>query len=1361
MDLRSLLIPLLSVLLLCGCKEASQDAQDNNIPVDLEIANTLSNLRINSIAEDRNGYIWMATSRGLNRYNGDDMHQYFCNDQPNSIPDNRINTVFCDSKGRIWVTTKNGVARYTEQDDFEQIPISYSNPRCQMITENSRGDIFVIQTNVVLKYNGDNNTFEKVISNVSYVDPFMQKSFMDEEDNIWIIDDHNVECYSTITFQKLEKLEPGENAEIQTAQLIGRLLWIADNTGIRLYDVIAHQWREVPTAIRAHSLYNKSRVLAIIPAQEEEIIICTLEGIFVYNAITGTFIFQDEARFPFTAPSFKVNLGICDSKGNLWLCSESQGYSMLEHHNNLFSNRSPFVNRLVGEPVVSMTLQQEKTLWIATQDNGLYSYDLQSREFSHYTTNTVTNVTANAPKRINRRVNCLYADKSGYLWASTTPKGLVQLKPNGKNLVFVNYYHLPVIIELKEDKEGTIWAGCYGNSYFSKRKNDKEFLEHHLFSNTFSYLSCMQLLRDSSFVTLERGVGLRYIDTRTQEQTAPVIPDSVLQSCIARSIFLPSSLKEGQDGSLWIGTISNGLMRYDPKEQTLENIQGAPCDDIASIEVDKDGNLWVSTQYGLGKYNVETQSFTNYYSTDGLGGNEYFDRSSCQLPDGTLVFGGPHGVTIFNPKDISEELSGTIRLEDLKVNNQLVRPRQGQAIDKRLDLCDAIRLNYTQNNFSISFSSLDFSQNERFNFQYKLDCVNAHWVEANHSREANYANLGPGEYTFHARITNKDGDKVIAETSMPVTIEAPLWGSKAALLFYLLCTCSIIYYIVRLYRRVRKEKWDRLQSQREKAQEQHINRMNMNFFANVSHEFRTPLTVISGPISQLCQNPDIKGDDHHLLMVVNRSVDRMLHLVNQMMDFHKLENDSLRLEVKRQDIIGSLKQTAEFFAVNAKDKNITFTTRGLDDYFLMWMDADKIDKIMNNLVGNAMKYTPAKGEVQLSFDVVTSEEVAREFEDPASITDTQYVKICVTDNGKGIPADQREKIFKRYYQLQNRNEGTGFNLGTGIGLYYARSLAVLHHGALHVYDNPDGQGSQFCLVLPINKTAYRDGEFADQAQNQNELFPLEQSVKTAVRSVEENVPTPDDDAKPHVLVVDDDVEVIHYLKLLLNQHYRVTCRFDAVTALETLQRQDQEIDLIISDVMMPGTTGYQLCQQVKADAQLCHIPVILVTAKTTVQDQIEGLNAGALAYVTKPFDPTYLSALIQRLLDSRNHTRQLLQENTQTEALDENALSAQDNAFMTELYRLMEEELANPDMDITRMTELLHISRSKLYYKIKGLTGENPSVFFKQYKLNRAAELLKEGKYNISEISLLTGFNTLSHFSTSFKKQFGVTPSDY
>ena len=390
--------------------------------------------------------------------------------------------------------------------------------------------------------------------------------------------------------------------------------------------------------------------------------------------------------------------------------------------------------------------------------------------------------------------------------------------------------------------------------------------------------------------------------------------------------------------------------------------------------------------------------------------------------------------------------------------------------------------------------------------------------------------------------------------------------------------------------------------------------------------------------------------------------------------------------------------------------------------------------------------------MEFSLDVISHDEAAGLFPLTGQDVDTRYLKIAVRDSGTGIPADQLEKVFERYYQVEHQ-VGVDINLGTGIGLYFARTLAVMHHGYLKAENQPVGTGAIFTLILPISETTYTEAE-----KLQIGVQEAGGLVRTNIKYTSTPVTVSGENRKK-VLVVDDDPDVIHYLRELLLPYYEVLSRFDADAAYQVIK--EEAIDLVVSDVVMSGTTGYELCRLIKENIQISHIPVILLTAKATVGDQVQGLDSGADAYVTKPFEPQYLLALIQSQLKNREKIKGILSRATDVETLAEDALSPQDSAFMTELYQLMENELANSELDVSRMTEMLHISRTKFYYKVKGLTGENPSVFFKRYKLNRAAQLLLERKYNISEIADMTGFSTLSHFSTSFKKQFGVSPSEY
>lgn len=398
-----------------------------------------------------------------------------------------------------------------------------------------------------------------------------------------------------------------------------------------------------------------------------------------------------------------------------------------------------------------------------------------------------------------------------------------------------------------------------------------------------------------------------------------------------------------------------------------------------------------------------------------------------------------------------------------------------------------------------------------------------------------------------------------------------------------------------------------------------------------------------------------------------------------------------------------------------------------------------------------MKFTPTGGEIEISFAIVTRQEAEEFFCLTEQDKSVRYIRISVTNTGENIPEEQLEKIFERFYQIKG-NKGT-YNWGTGIGLYYARSLARLHHGYLKAANRKEGNGAMFILILPADDFSYTKEERFYGKKKLIDNTSIE-PAKTEPDATHEGKTSP-----KTILIIDDDPAIMHYLQILLTPHYHIISRLNSTNIFQTIT--DEAPDLILSDVLMPDKDGYQLCKEIKANLQFCHIPVILVTAKSTVENQIEGLHAGADAYVPKPFEPAYLLALIESLLTNRDKMRSFLTNNTRTSRMKELALAPKDEAFMAELYKLMENELDNPELDITRMAELLKISRTKFYYKVKGLTGKNPSVFFRTYKLNRAAELIKEGTYTISEIADMTGFNTLPHFSTCFKKQFGINPSEY
>lgn len=1111
-------------------------------------------------------------------------------------------------------------------------------------------------------------------------------------------------------------------------------LWIAGNQSVSIFDVRQRKYLSLPGAIASHPVLSHVPVEYIYP-YENGVLLCTQgRGVFYYDSISKTVIHQGENGFPFEVPNFKISRMFNDSQGNLWIGSVDQGYAVHYRYKKLFNNNNYLSSYFKDKSVISLSADKHQNLWIATLMDGVFVYRFGNQQLEKIDRNELFGEGEGNTAYVNQ----LYvSDIDGIVWMTATSNEVLKCKYEEGRFRVEQRYMVNVPMSIVEDDKQNLWIGTASSFLYVLRKGDKAFSRFPVFSG-YTFIPGPLPIGNGTILASAFYQPLKLVSA-DGTISEPKINIQDFEHCIQRSVFIPTDLYKDSSGNIWIGTVSNGLMCYSPESGKVTPFPGTTCTDISSIEEDRQGNLWISTLYGLSKYIPQTDKWINYYEADGLGGNQFYDRASCCLDDGTLVFGGTHGVTIFQPTNMQVRHDIPLLFEDIKIHNTLVRPGKGACIDRHLSYNPDINLKYDQNGFSISFAALDYSESERLHHYYKLDGFDQYWINAHNNKEAYYANLPAGTYTFRVRITQNDQSSIVGENAIRVIVHPAPWATWWAYTFYLIAGITILAFFIKAMWRIRAEKQAVLRAEQAKAQEQFINKMNMSFFANISHEFRTPLTMISGPVSLLYSSPDITGENKNLLRIVQRSVNRMLRLVNQMLDFNKLENDTLKLKVRPTEIVVLLKELTDIFRVNAESKSITMITNGLEGSFIAWIDEDKIDKIFTNLMSNALKYTPASGRINVNFDIVSGEDAV------------QAVKIEVINTGQ-IPDDKLEKIFERYYQISDEHGGI-YNRGTGIGLYYARSLARLHHGSLTASNLKDDNKVMFTLIVPIGQSAYSEAERSHEQVNQLEAFPLEENP-LPVKS------DPDlDKEKKTIMVVDDDSEVAYYLEMLLGSDYQVVCRFNAESALEAIT--ENAPDLILSDVVMPGKDGYWLCREIKESLQLCHIPVILVTAKTTIENQVEGLNVGADAYVIKPFEPHYLMALIKSLLNNREKTRSLLSRSTQTDKMDENVLSPQDNMFMTELYHLMESEISNPELDVTRMTQLLKVSRTKFYYKVKGLTGENPSVFFKTYKLNRAAELLKEGKYTISEIADMTGFNTLSHFSKSFKQQFGIPPSEY
>ena len=1214
--------------------------------------------------------------------------EYFCADDTVGLPDNQIKDILCDRKGRLWVATVNGVCRYTRMDGFERIGAKTTNQNIQKLLEDRHGRVFAYNGTEVLLYDDGLKAFHPIISRQLVRQQWIwANAIIDAAGDILITESQRLLIYDGTSFKQKQEIPLDSHLNIYYSEMLSDGLMILSGYGqIILFDTKSRRMVPLDPAMEARLTAHNSIIQAARLLTNNTILLSTSKnGIFELNLLA-----KELKALP--AKSGLVTQIFQDSRQNIWMGTYDKGLFADYYYKEKFGGSDNYLNRAIDHSsVLALAMDRQHNLWISTLLKGLFVYHCDSQQAEAI---PLEGLPSGEQKNAITHIFC---DRDGYLWLSTGSMAL-KCSYDGSRLTILHQTPAAGVMDFEQTDDGTVWASTSSNDIMGFPSSGAPFVRQ-AFNADFCFIPSLLKLSDGQMLISAFFQKILKMNPQTGKFSELNIPS--MAQCIRRSVYIPTDMLQDSKGDVWIGTVSNGLLRYDLKTNGMTRIAGISCSDVGSIEEDAQGNIWVATMKGLNRWDRKTGRITSLYKADGIGGDEFVDRASCLLPNGSLVFGSTDGITMFNPADIDTLRQMPLKFCDLRIHNRLVRPAADGPIEAMLDSCKEVRLRHDENSFSLSFTALDFGEYERVHYYYKLDGFDSNWIDAGNNHSASYANLPSGRYTFRVKTTDAASDeKSSDERTLSIVVAPSPANAWWAWLIYLALSALLAAYLYRNARRVVAAKRAARKAEMEKEQEQRTNQMNMSFFANIAHEFRTPLTMIAGPVGQLATSEHLNTEDKGLLKVAQRSIQRMFRLVNQLMDFNKLENDTLRLYVEPVDVVLILNNICDTFEFNAREKGLTLNRFGMDDKVESWTDSDKLEKIMSNLLSNALKFTPTGGHIDVTLDVVDKQ-----------------LRISVADTGKGIPENQLENVFKRYYQLDNQTKAV-VNWGTGIGLYYARRLAELHHGSLTASNREQATGAVFTLVLPMDKEAYSDKErqpLDDQGLADFRIVDAAPLLQTTHADS-----TADDDQRPTILIVDDDTEIINYMRLLFSQDYRLITCLDAETALEEMRAAEPNI--VLSDVAMPGKDGYELCQEIKQDIQLSHIPVILVTAKVTAENQVEGLNVGADAYVTKPFEPAVLSALIQSQLKNRERIRKILTKSTTTDADSmDSVLSSQDRHFIDELYKLMEEELSNSELDVTRITKMLYISRTKLYYKIKGLTGETPSNFFRTYKLNRAA----------------------------------------
>lgn len=1184
---------------LCACSRPSEDRLTETSPVK---SDNISNQFVYDFAEDSTGQIWIGTFRGLNRYNSREFYQYFEGEDSLSLPNNQVRDILVGRGGGVYVATVSGLSLYTDRDNFRNLLLG-DKYMVVGLAEMADSTVIAVTTNGLLAYHPDSDTTERLADNACPGSIYNMKLHVTDRDELWVVGENSLRRYDMASRQPADSVPTG--FFVSNSSLVnGGELWLGGYM-LRRFDTHKRRFVSLPEAIASHPVLSKSAVEIIHPYGDGILIQSSGDGMFYYDRDKETVTAQGETGFPVNVPDFKIKTMFTDSRQNLWFGGHDQGIAVHYHYTERFNRNKYVSNALAGQSVVSTAIDRDNNLWMATRHGGVYVYDDKAGRISHMPFSYFSS----AKNIYDEAIKNIFIDSDNRVWLTLTSGEILQGRYAGGRLSIEQRFMAWGTMSITEDSNGTIWLGSGSPYVYYMRRGDRQFTNLQVFDSGFCFIPGLIQYDDSHILAAAFGNPIKLIDVNTMEISP--LPDNGkdINSVLRLKSFIPTDVYRAPDGTLWIGTVSNGLLKYNPADSSYTAVPGAACADISAIRPDGDGSLWISTLYGLSRYTPDKGTFEHFFDNDGTGGNQFYDRSAAVDTAGNIYFGGTHGVTSFNPRELSKHVKARLLFQDLMVHNNPVRPG-GDKIDRDMSLAPDVRLDYESNSFGISFVAVDYCENPRVAYRYMLEGIDKGWVEASGSHEAYYANVPAGNYIFRVGILGDDS----SEISLRVFIERPKWLSWWAICIYCLLVAGIVGVLVMTSLKIRAERHAVNKARREKERERHINDMNMRFFANISHEFRTPLTMISGPIKQLVGAEGMSAENRHLLLIADTNVRRMLNLVNQLLDFNKLENDTLPLEVERIDIAAMLRRISDTFANHAAGKEINFVINGMEENCFATADADKIMKIYYNLLSNALKFTPRGGSITVGLDTV---------DDPGL---GSSLKIYVRNTGQRIPSDKLEKIFERYYQLDGNTSGGSYNCGTGIGLYYARALARLHHGSLKAVDNPSFEGAEFVLIIPAAQEAYAS-DVHKTTPSQPVAYPLTPENR------EINDRDSDEESKPTVLVVDDDIQVAEYMRSLLSPNYKVVTRFDAASALEWLNENIPA--LIISDVVMPGTDGYELCRTIKHDLRFSHIPVILLTAKATPENQVEGLEAEADAYITKPFDPAVLTSQIGSLLRNR------------------------------------------------------------------------------------------------------------------------------
>lgn len=1341
----------------------------------LNVNDGLSQNQISSIYSDSKGLLWITTQDGLNLYDGNNFRVF--RHEPgneNSLFDYAVNTICETDTGIFWIGTREGMSRldlhtgkFTHFVYNKDSANSLVNNNVWLIIKGEDNSIWIgtkgglsnfdLSTNKFTNYKYD-TTHSNTVSN-DYI-----FSAVKDDKNIWFggwggIDRYNFKEKKFYNY-KLNPKNPqivSENGVIDI-HIQDDVLWIAAYSGF--YSMNLNEQNG-----------EKFRIKKIIIDEDPNLSIRSLcggydgtiwigtfkKGIFNYNPYTGTKINYNKSNQLSGLSDNHINALLEDENKVLWIGTSSAGLNKF----NRASERFRII--LVPDPqtgrnhaVSSLLEDKSGNLWVGTRTGDIFKISNQFSNrpiFRNYTTEKYLRIYFSQIE-----IKTLLEDKSGKIWVGSFGNGIYLIDPKTDKVIRIrqeqnnlNSLSNDFVHTIIESKDGNIWIGTGAgglNKFNPKDQSFVSFKHDPKDENTLRTDEVTSLCEDNDgniwAGTSIGGLSKLNITTGKFESFLHNVTDKNSISS-NRINFLYIDRKS----NLWIGTFGGGLNRWKPESNSFEhftNKDGLPSNIINSIVEDPFGNLWISTDKGISLFRVEERTFRNYDVYDGLQGNEFIQSSGFSSAiNGKIYFGGVNGLNIFDPKKLYEiSKPAKLTLTDFKIFNKSVIPGEDSPLKANILYAKEIRLSYDQNFFTIEFASLDFNNPDKTQYAYKLEGFNKEWISAGNQRFATYTNLDPGEYIFRVKATNSDGNWNEEGISLKVIMLPPWWQTWWAYILYTIFIVSILYSF-RQYEMKRVKLRNELQLKDfESKKLQEVDQLKSHFFANISHEFRTPLTLILGLLQKFEGKTSDKNDleDYG---VMKRNAVRLLQLINQLLELSKIESGKAKLAASQNDIVGFVKRIFASFASYAEQKNIRllFNNKSLNEdtpeRIILSFDKDKMEKIFSNLVSNAVKYTPNGNEIEVKIN-----------------TQNDFTIIKVINTGITISHADINHLFDRYYKVHSAE--SGLFEGTGLGLALVKELVELHQGKISVTSEYDV--TEFVVSFPLGKDHLNTDEIVEQIKKGNEILEFNdlhkpESSKNYFDKAEELVIEVEKDI---ILVVEDHNDLRKYIKESLSEKFNV---IESPNGKDGFKNAIDKIpDLIISDVMMPEMDGYTFCKKIKSNEKTNHIPVVLLTAKASTEDKLEGLELGADDYLIKPFNPDELKLRVQNLIKTREELRKKFTSEMVLKPAEVIVPSSQVQ-FMERLKGIIEANLENEAFGVDQLSDEAGMSRSQLHRKLKAITNQTTTEFIRNFRLQRAAQLILQDAGSMSEIAYKVGFNSQAYFNKSFQELFGCSPSEY